>query len=164
MQTELDSADLSVCSTGAWFDPGCSVYVIMNRKMFWCCLSSFVVFSPLLPLFFLLGLPLPPHHKLVYTCPLLATQLAKPPRKTQTKTPTKPPTKTQTKTMVKTLPKMLSPAIFGRLVYSCPRLATRQTKPPTKTQTKPPTKTPTKKHCQNPSENAFSGDFWKARV
>ena len=41
MQTELDSADLSVCSTGAWFDPGCSVYVIMNRKMFWCCLPLF---------------------------------------------------------------------------------------------------------------------------
>ena len=43
---------------------------------------------------------------------------------------------------------MLSPAIFGRIVYSCPRLATRPTKPPTKTQTKtstkPPTKTPTK--------------------
>ena len=96
MQTELDSADLSVCSTGAWFDPGCSVYVIMNRKMFGAA-CPFFRFSPLLPLFFLLGLPLPPHHKLVYTCPLLATHLAKPPRKTQTKTPTKPPTKTQTK-------------------------------------------------------------------
>ena len=76
--------------------------------------------------------------------------------------------------MVKTLPKIFSLAIFGRLVYSSAHdwpqtdKVTDKDKDTDKATDKATDKDTDKdtdeNHGQNPSENALSGDFWKARV
>ena len=118
MQTELDSADLSVCSTGAWFDPGCSVYVIMSRKMFWSCLSLFSFFSSPPIVFPSWPSPATTPQTRVYLS-TIGHPTGKATEKDTDKDADKATDKDTDKTMVKALQCSLR-RFFGRLVYSCP--------------------------------------------